>query len=142
MGVTVGIGTDGAASNNSLDMFREMKAMAVLQKGQYWDPTSATAFDALFCSTVGGHAILGICGGKVGEGMNADLTVVDIDPSLTPLRRDNLMSALVYSATGQMVDSTLVAGELLYHRGKLRDGSGWKERYMEISEQATDELGL
>ena len=52
MGIKVGLGTDGAASNNSLDMFREMKQMALVQKGQYWDPMAATAVDVLRSATI------------------------------------------------------------------------------------------
>ncbi len=142
MGAVVGLGTDGAASNNSLDMFREMKAMAILQKGQYWDATACGAEDALLCSTVNGYDILGICGGKVGEGMNADLTILEIDPMMMPLRRDNLMSALVYSATGRQVRGTFVQGEPVYLDGNLRNGVDWKERYLELSEETEGELGL
>ena len=142
MGAVVGLGTDGAASNNSLDMFREMKAMALLQKGQYWDATACQAEDALLCSTVNGYNILGICGGKVGEGMSADLTMIDIDPMLMPLRRDNLMSALVYSATGNLVRGTFIQGEPVYLDGKMRNGEDWTERYRELSNETDGELGL
>lgn len=141
-GVTVGLGTDGAASNNSLDMFREMKAMAILQKGRSWDPVAATAEDSLLSATVNGYNILGLCGGKVGEGMNADLAIVDIDPQLMPLRRDNLMSALVYSATGNLVRGTVVSGDLVYLDGKLPDQTDWKERCCEIMIEIESELGL
>jgi cytosine/adenosine deaminase-related metal-dependent hydrolase len=142
MGITVGIGTDGAASNNSLDMFREMKSMALLQKGQYWDPMAATAEDALRCATVSGNNILGLCGGKVSEGMNADLVVVGIDPAMMPSRRDNLMSSLVYSATGSFVRKVLVGGEFVYNDGILKDGSGWRESYLKIMSEVEGELGL
>ncbi|MFW3146433.1 MAG: amidohydrolase [Thermoplasmatota archaeon] len=142
MGVTVGLGTDGAASNNSLDMFREMKAMALLQKGQYWDPMAATSDDALICSTINGNRILGLNGGMLKEGMNADIAVVDIDPTMMPLRRDNLSSALVYSAVGHLVSKTIVAGEILYNDGKLKDGTDWREKYIELSEGMGEKLGL
>ncbi|MEA3559374.1 MAG: amidohydrolase family protein, partial [Candidatus Thermoplasmatota archaeon] len=142
LGVTVGLGTDGAASNNSLDMFREMKAMALLQKGQYWDPTATFAEDPLVCSTVNGNSILGTNGGMVKEGMNADLCILDIDPLIMPLRKDNLMSALVYSAVGNLVKGTMIGGDVVYNDGKLPDGSDWKERYMELSGKCTDGLEM
>ncbi len=142
MGINVGLGTDGAASNNSYDMFREMKAMALLQKGQYWEPTACTSEDALLCSTVNGYDLLDIRGGKVMEGMTADLTIVDIDPMMMPLRKDNLMSALVYSATGQMVRGTFVQGEPIYLDGKMKDGSDWRERYLDLSETSANEMDL
>ncbi len=142
MGITVGLGTDGAASNNSLDMFREMKEMALIQKGQYWDPIASTAYDSLLSSTVNGNSLLGIYGGMLVEGMNADITILDIDPQMMPLRPDNLMSALVYSATGNMVKGTMVAGEFVYDDGKLADGSDWRESYIRIVTELEDELGL
>jgi cytosine/adenosine deaminase-related metal-dependent hydrolase len=141
-GITVGLGTDGAASNNSLDMFREMKSMALIQKNQYWDPMAGTSRDALLAATVNGYSILGLFGGKIGEGMNADLVVVDIEPGMMPLRSDNLMSALVYSTTGSAVARTLVGGDLVYDRGYLPDGTGLKERYFEILTEVENDLGL
>ncbi|MBN1390394.1 MAG: amidohydrolase [Candidatus Thermoplasmatota archaeon] len=135
MGVRVGLGTDGAASNNSLDMFREMKEMALVQKGQYWDPLACTAADVLQVSTVNGNGILGQNGGVVAPGMNADLCVVDIGPGLGPLRKDNLKSALVYSAVGNMVRATIVGGDIVYNKGRLIDGSELADRYQDLSER-------
>ncbi len=74
--------------------------------------------------------------------MNADLAIVDIDPQLMPLRRDNLMSALVYSATGNLVRGTVVSGDLVYLDGKLPDQTDWKERCCEIMIEIESELGL
>ncbi|HHD16021.1 MAG TPA: amidohydrolase [Euryarchaeota archaeon] len=140
MGIRIGLGTDSAASNNSLDMFREMKAMALLQKGQYWDPTAALAEDALLCATVNGNDILGLRGGRILPGMNADLAIVEVDPMLMPLRSDNLMSALVYSAVGQMVRGTIIGGEIVYLDDRLRNGESLKERYSELATEVDSSL--
>lgn len=134
MGVKVGLGTDSAASNNSLDMFREMKAMALLQKGQYWDPTAATALDSLFCATSAGSDILGIDAGRIEKGRAADLVMLNMDHTIMPLRRDNLASAVVYSATGHLVDMTIVNGEILYSGGNLRDGTNIQDRFEELAD--------
>ncbi|MGA1793131.1 MAG: amidohydrolase family protein [Thermoplasmatota archaeon] len=140
LGVQVGLGTDGAASNNTLDMFREMKEMALLQKGQYWDPMACTAGDALVSATISGNRILGLNGGKVVPGMNADLCVLDIGPGAGPLRKDNLLSAVVYSMNGNMVRTTMAGGDLIYNGGKMMDGSDLGERYAELSDKVLSEL--
>jgi len=140
MGITVGLGTDGAASNNTLDLFREMKEMALLQKGQYWDPLACTAEDALVSATISGNRILGLKGGTVSPGMNADLCVVGMGPGTGPLRKENLYSAIVYSMTGDMVRTTMVGGDLVNHEGKMIDGSDLAERYRELSERVLQEL--
>jgi len=134
-GIRIGLGTDSAASNNSLDMFREMKEMALVQKGQYWDPTACTAMDALHTATIGGNSILGLPGGRIEEGMNADLTLLNIDPSILPIRKDNLASALVYAATGSMVRGTMVQGEWVYLDGVDRWGKHLIGRMLEISRE-------
>lgn len=142
MDINIGLGTDGAASNNSLDMFREMRSMALLQKGQYWDPMAATSEDALRCATIGGNRLLNTDGGILEKGMNADLCILDVDPSIMPLRKENLSSALVYSAVGNLVRSTIIGGELVYNDGKLKDDTLLRDRYVDLSKECMQELGL
>ena len=132
-GIRIGLGTDSAASNNTLDMFREMKGMALVQKGQYWDPAACTAVDALHAATLGGDMVLALNGGAIEEGMNADLALLNIDPGILPLRKDNLTSALVYAATGSMVRGTMVQGEWIYLDGKDRNENDIASRAREIS---------
>ncbi len=114
LGVTVGIGTDGAASNNSLDMFESMKVAALLQKISYMDPTVLPAERALKMATLEGAKVLGI-GNDVGSlevGKKADLILIDIDkPHLTPTH--DFYANLVYSARGSDVDTLIVDGEIL-----------------------------
>ncbi len=113
-GVTVGLGTDGAASNNVLDMFREMKAAVLLQRHSYWD-TRVKALHVLRAATLGGAEIMGVRAGRLKPGYEADLVLLDASRlHLQPLRPDNLVSALVYAATGGDVVYTIVAGRAAY----------------------------
>jgi 5-methylthioadenosine/S-adenosylhomocysteine deaminase len=140
MGVRIGLGTDSAASNNSLDMFREMKEAALAQKGQYWDPTACTATGALEAATLSGDRILGLKGGAVMAGLNADLALVKIGPGILPLRKENLGSAMVYAATGDMVRGTMVQGEWVYLDGKDREGKKISSRSLDLSEELDEVL--
>ncbi len=118
-GVTVGLGTDGAATNNCLDMFREMKYTVLLQRNNYWD-AEVNAGDALHAATVNGGKIIREKIGKIAEGYTADLTLIDANSiHLQPLRKDNLLSSLVYSATGADVATTIVNGKIVYNRENL-----------------------
>jgi 5-methylthioadenosine/S-adenosylhomocysteine deaminase len=112
-----------------------MKEMALVQKGQYWDAMSCTAYDALETATLNGDRILGLKGGAVMAGLNADLAVLRIGPGLLPLRKENLASALVYGATGDMVKGTMVQGEMVYLEGKDRNGVKVTDRSIELSEE-------
>ncbi|MCK5772382.1 MAG: amidohydrolase [Thermoplasmata archaeon] len=139
-GMTIGLGTDGAASNNSLDMFREMRSMALIQKMQYWDPTAGTARDALTCAVKGGNEILGLNGGTLEKGSNADVVLMRIDPTIMPLGKEKLESALVYSATGALVRGTMVNGEWAFIDGRLGGGGSCSQRLEEIIDRVSDEL--
>jgi 5-methylthioadenosine/S-adenosylhomocysteine deaminase len=113
-GVPVGLGTDGCASNNNLDLIQEMDTAAKLQKVRYLDPTVLPAIAALDLATTGGARVLGLEGrvGALTPGLQADLVVVDLDqPHLTPLY--DPYSHLVYAATGADVQTVLVGGRLL-----------------------------
>jgi cytosine/adenosine deaminase-related metal-dependent hydrolase len=140
MGVRVGLGTDGAASNNSLDMFREMRQMALVQKGQYWNALAAGAHDVLESAITSGNGILGLNGGRISEGMNADLCLLKMGPGLGPVRKDNLLSLIVYSAVGNDVVTTMVGGDLVYNDGMMLNGTNLSERYLELAELVNSEL--
>lgn len=113
-GIPVALGTDGAASNNSLDMFNEMKFAALLNKVDKFDPTVMPVQSVLEMATVNGGRALGL-GENLGSlevGKKADLILVDLrKPHLTPLR--NVISHLVYSATGGDVDTVIVDGKVI-----------------------------
>lgn len=112
-GINITIGTDSAASNNSLNMFSEMNYTALIHKGITHDPTVMSAGDILkFATKNAAKAIGNNRLGEIKEGMIADITVLDIDcPQFTP--QNNLVSALVYSATGYETDTVIINGKIL-----------------------------
>jgi len=122
-GVPVGLGTDGPASNNSLDMFDTMKTCALLQKSQRWDPTVANAQKVLDMATIEGARCIGREKdlGSVEPGKRADLVLVRLDePNMIPIHgKETLVSDLVYSARGSNVDTTIVDGRILMSNRKL-----------------------
>ena len=116
--VPVLLGTDGASSNNSLDLFRAMKAAALAAKHASHDPTCLPAAEAWAMATRQAAAVFGIEAGAVEEGRLADLMLVDTQrPEFTP--GFNLMSDLVYAANGYCVDTTICDGRVLMHRRRV-----------------------
>jgi 5-methylthioadenosine/S-adenosylhomocysteine deaminase len=129
-GVTVSLGTDGCASNNSLDMFGAMKTAAILSKFDSNDPTLMPASDAYNMGTLEGARTLGLDVGRIQEGALADIVLIDLRrPQMTPLH--NLTSNLVYSATGGCVDTVVCDGKVLMMDGKV-DG---EERILEAASE-------
>jgi 5-methylthioadenosine/S-adenosylhomocysteine deaminase len=118
-GVTVGLGTDGAASNNNLDLWGEMSLAARLHKVWRLDPTLLPAAQAVALATREGARVLGLeeAVGTLTPGKEADLIVVDLhQPHLTPLY--DPYSHLVYAARAADVRHVMVAGRwLLFDRG-------------------------
>ena len=117
-GVTVALGTDGAASNNNLDVWQEMYLAAVLPKGVLKDATAVTAAQALAMATKSGAQALGWSGetGALRPGMRADLILVDTDrPHYWPLT--DMTRHLVYSGGARDTVLTMVDGEVLFDRG-------------------------
>ena len=121
LGVTVGIGTDGPASNNDLDMFGNMKIAALLQKVQYMDPTVLPAQKVLEMATTDGARALGLekTVGSLEVGKKADIVLLDFrKPHLTPLH--NIYANIVYSARGSDVDSVIVDGNILMEEREVK----------------------
>lgn len=115
---TVGLGTDGAASNNSLDMFEVMKFTALVHKHHRWDPRILPASCVFDLATRGGASCLGVDAGSLEVGKKADIIMVDLNrPNLVP--RHDLVSLLVYSAKGSDVSTTIVNGQPLMLERKL-----------------------
>lgn len=116
-GVTVGLGTDGAASNNALNMFAEMSAAALLGKLRALDPTALPAQDVLDMATRDAAVAVGWPElGSIEPGKRADLVVLDgRAPNLQPCH--NPVSHLVYAACGAEVRLTMVEGRVLYRDG-------------------------
>ena len=119
-GISLSLGTDGASSNNRLDMWDEMRFAALMQKGKYNDPTQLSAKSALRMATVGGARALGFENtGLLKEGFAADFTLIDLDrPHYVGWTLESLPGCLVYSGSSADVLTTVAAGETLYHRGE------------------------
>ncbi len=111
-GVTVGIGTDGAASNNDLDAFDEVRDAAMIGKLAADDASAVPAEAVVEMVTQGSADLLGFDSGRVEAGANADLAVIDLDaPHLTPAH--DLVSHLAYAVHGSDVRHTVCDGEVL-----------------------------
>ncbi len=116
-GVNVALGTDGCCSNNTHDLFEEIKLAALLAKGKALDPTALSAYEALKMATVNGAKAQGRPDiGQVAEGLRADLILLDMDHPTTRPSYDPF-GAVVYSATGRSVRLTMVQGRILYEDG-------------------------
>ena len=117
-GVKVALGTDGCSSNNTLDMFGEMKTASLLAKVTAMDPTLCTAQEAFDIATVHGARMYGLDGGRIVTGKLADCMLVNLDHvQLVP--GHNLISNLVYSANGSCVDTTICNGRVLMTGGRV-----------------------
>jgi 5-methylthioadenosine/S-adenosylhomocysteine deaminase len=119
-GICVGLGTDSAASNNTLDMFREMDLAAKIHKAVSLDPTVMSAQSIVQMATLGGAKLLGLQDviGSVETGKLADLILVDLNqPHLTPLYHP--YSQLVYAARGADVKTSIINGKLVMENRRL-----------------------
>ncbi|MEM2874800.1 MAG: amidohydrolase family protein [Candidatus Hadarchaeales archaeon] len=137
-GVNMCLGTDGAASNNSLDMFWEMKACALMAKVRENDPKVVSAPEVLRMATVNGARALGLGDlGTIKPGNRCDIIVVDLNaPHLRPLH--NPASHMVYSAKGSDVDTVIVNGRLVMREREILTLN--EEKVMRMAEKASMEL--
>ena len=118
-GLNVAIGTDGPATNNSLDMFKEMTLTYALQKVTLKDPTALPAFELLKMATVNGAKAMGLTDADVLEvGKKADIIELDLSrPNMQPL--NNIVNNIVYSGSKENVILTMINGKILYRNGKF-----------------------
>jgi 5-methylthioadenosine/S-adenosylhomocysteine deaminase len=119
-GISVSLGADGAACNNRLDMFTEMRTAALLQKALH-GPEVLPAAQALRMATVDGARALGLEKeiGSLEPGKRADVIVVDLTQSHSSPQRDDVVSALVYSAGNSDVRTTIIDGRVVMRDGEL-----------------------
>ena len=119
-GITVGLGTDGCASNNNLDMIKEMSTAAKLHKVARLDPTVMNAQTVVRMATIEGAKALGMdkITGSLEVGKKADIIIIGLnEPHLTPLY--NEYSHLVYAMSGADVDTVLINGKIVMENRKL-----------------------
>ena len=117
-GITVGLGTDGASSNNSMNLMRDLSVCSFLHKLVQMDPTALDAYDILQMATIGGARALGWDKeiGTLEAGKKADVILIDLD-KLHYYPHNNIISDLVYSSQGADVKTTIINGQII-----MRDG--------------------
>ena len=133
MGIGLAIGTDGPASNNCLDMFREMFLVTGLQKVEVSDASAVDAMEVLHMATVGGaHAMcLSDCD-VLAVGKQADLILLDLQqPNMQPI--NNIAKNIVYSGSKQNVKMTMIAGKILYEDGSFHIGVDPQEVFKQVN---------
>ncbi len=121
-GITVGLGTDGASSTTTLDMFEEMKTCAYMQKLKYMDSSIISSYEILQMATINNAKIINKQNeiGSIKIGKKADLIILDLNkPHLIPI--NDIYSTLVYGANGSDVVTTIINGKILMENRKLID---------------------
>ncbi|MCL2835027.1 MAG: amidohydrolase [Treponema sp.] len=120
-GVNVCVGTDGASSNNALNMFRELSILSYIHKGLEKDVLNLSAGQTLRCGILNGARALGLgdITGSIQTGKRADLVLVDLNKSwLQPV--NNPVSSLIYSANGTEPDTVIIDGEVVMEKGQVK----------------------
>ena len=142
-GLNVAIGTDGPASNNSLDMFKEMTLVYALQKVSLKDPSALPAFEVLKMATVNGARAMGLYDSDVLDvGKKADLIEIDLSkPNMQPI--NNIINNIVYAGSKDNIKMTMINGKILYKNGKFytkEKPAKIYEKCQKISERIEKEL--
>ncbi|MDO4304566.1 MAG: amidohydrolase [Bacillota bacterium] len=119
-GINICLGTDGAASNNSLNMFHEMSLLALIHKGVKRTPQCISAKETFRIATINGARALGLDQeiGSLEAGKKADIAILNLNtPSLTP--RNNLLAGLSYSANGSEVETVIIDGQIIMENRRI-----------------------
>lgn len=120
-GINVCLGTDGAASNNSQNMFHEMSLLGLIHKGNHATPQCVSAKETFRMATINGAKALGKekLIGSIETGKKADLTILRLDvPSMMP--NNNLLASLVYSANGSEADTVIIDGRIVMENREIK----------------------
>ena len=126
--INITIGTDGASSNNSLDMFKEMYLASTLSKVKNGKTDGLNALDILQMATINGAKALGFDVGVIKKGKQADIILIDThSPHYYPL--DNTISNIVYSGKSSDVTLTMIDGKIVYEDGKYFIGENIEDIY-------------
>ncbi|MDE6579226.1 MAG: amidohydrolase family protein, partial [Ruminiclostridium sp.] len=135
-GINLAIGTDGPASNNCLDMFREMFLVTGLQKLREKDAAVCDALPVLYMAAKGGALAMGLNDSDcLAEGKNADLIMIDLNqPNMQPL--NSIGKNIVYSGSKSNVKMTMVNGKILYEDGQFFIGEKPEDIYRKANEIA------
>ena len=138
-GLVIGVGTDGPASNNSLDMFKEMYIVSVLQKLSYKDASKMDGFEVLKMATTGSADIMGLKDADVlAKGKLADIIMIDLhNPAMQPL--NNIAKNIVYAGSKDIVKMTMINGKVLYYDHKFLINDDIESIYKKAQE-ITDRL--
>lgn len=133
-GINIALGTDGPASNNSLNMFKEMYLAATLQKVMNNDPRSIPAFEILKMATVNGAKVMGLDKADVLDvNKYADLIMIDLSkPNMQPI--NNIITNLVYAGSKDNVKLTMINGRILYEDGKFFLNESVEQIYQKAEE--------
>ena len=118
-GIPVALGTDGAASNNNLDLLEEMRSCALLHKVNTMDPMTLPSYQALEMATVNGARALGLNDvGRLKPGYKADLILVNLErPHLYP--RHDLYAHLVYAAQSSDIETVIINGQVVMENRRV-----------------------
>jgi len=135
-GLNIAIGTDGAASNNSLDMFKEMYLVSTLQKITNEDPSCMDGFDVLKMATVGGAKAMRLDNCDVLDiGKYADIIMIDLhNPAMQPIH--NIAKNIVYAGSKDIVKMTMINGKILYFNHEFFVGEDVEKIYAKTQEIA------
>ena len=132
-GANVCIGTDGCASSNNLDMLEAMKTSAIIQKAWRNDPKAMPINELVDAATINGAKALGINAGRIEEGADADILIVDTDNTFF-LSPGSFLANFIYSAHSDCIESVIAGGKFVMKHGVV-------EYERDILEKARNVLG-
>lgn len=135
-GINVTIGTDGAASNNSLNIIESMKVASLLQKNTYWKAENAPPQQMLDLVTVNSAKALKLNNGSIEVGKDADIIIIDGNaPNLNPSY--DYVANIIYSLNPSNIEMVIVDGEILYENGKIKSFNEYEviEKIRKIKEE-------